>query len=135
MIPQPAYNWKKERAEQQSNTMSEICDECKKVLPNIEDNAALDAMAARAQELGHCICLHVLQKAGAQIYVWKPLRLAAHLNHVECMKSLIEAGADVSHYIEGIIPTAVYEAAGRGHEECVQILIKSRSRCEEWCSL
>ena len=125
MIPQSAYYFKKEATEQQSNTMSEICDECRKVLPNIEDNAALDAMETRALESCHCICLHVLQKAGAQIWVWTPLRLAAHLNHVDCMKSLIEAGADVNYYNEGFIPTAVQEAVENGHDECVQILIKA----------
>ena len=106
--------------------MSEICDECRKVLSNIEDNAALDAMEARALQSCHCICLHVQQTAGAEIDQWTPLRLAAHLNHVECMKKLIEAGADVN-YTDGFIPTAVQEAAEKGHEECVQILMKSET--------
>ena len=104
--------------------MSEIYDECKKVFPNIDDNAALYAMEARALQSCHCFCLHVLQKAGAKVGEWTPLRLAAHLNHVECMKNLIEAGADVN-YSEGLKSTAVQEAAEKGHEECVQIFVKS----------
>ena len=90
--------------------MSEICDECRKILPTIENIAALDAMKARTLQSCHCICLHVLQIARAAIGDWTPLRLAAHLNHVDCMKSLIELGADVN-YSEVFISTAVQEAA------------------------
>ena len=104
--------------------MLEICEECRNVLPRIEDSAALDAMEGRALQSCHCICLHVLQTAEAAIDQWTPLKLAAHLNHVECMKNLIEAGADVN-YSKGYISTAVQEAAEKGHEECVQILIKA----------
>ena len=127
--------------------MSEICDECRKVLPKIEDTAAMDAMKARALKSCHCMCLHVLQTAGAAVRGWTPLRLAAHLNHVECMKSLIEAGADVKSDVlsrallnnhktiaelliksgadvtDGSLGTAVEQ----GHKECVDLLLSSRA--------
>ena len=102
--------------------MADICEECKDVLPQIHDNAALDAMEAKALQECHCFCLHVLQKAGAEIGGWTPLRLAAHLNHAKCVKLLIDAGADVN-YAGSWTPTALNEAAEVGHIECTEILI------------
>ena len=106
------------------NVMFGICDECKQVLSILEDYAAMDAVEARALQSCHCHCLHILQNAGAEIGEWTPLELAAHLNHVECVKSLIKAGSDVN-YTEGFISTAIQEAAEKGHEECVHILMKA----------
>ena len=104
--------------------MPDICEGCKKVFPELPDWAALDELPKKYRRPCHCFCLFVLHKAGApRRGWWTCLRMAAHLNHVECMKSLLEAGADAI-YSNKSMYTAVHEAAARGHQECARLLVE-----------
>ena len=104
------------------NNMPGICDGCKKVFPELPHWTALDELPKRSRRPCHCFCLFVLHKAGAPRLWWTCLRMAAHLNHVECMKALLEAGADAI-YSNASLSTAVQEAAARGHGGCTRLLV------------
>ena len=55
-----------------------------------------------------------------------PLSIASGLNHVECVKAILAAGADVNERSEEATRgTALMEAASRGHTECVEILVEA----------
>ena len=103
----------------------EICDGCKITSLRIDDQ--LWDVMEKAMNSGscHCKCLFGHEKSG--INVQPPsLTVASILNHIECVKILIEAGADVNvttkqKYVSQ--RTVLSLAAQMGHLECVNALI------------
>ena len=82
----------------------------------------LVARSGRTPEL-----LHLLQRYGAdldqrdKLYQWTPLFYAASEGHVNCMKSLLDSGADVDLLDEKQL-AAMYYATWEGHLECMKLL-------------
>ena len=103
-----------------------VCDDCKISRKINIDQQLWDVMEkAMNSESCHCKCLFALQKSG--INVQPPaLTVAAILNHTGCVKTLIEAGADVNAMAapdRAFGRTALSLAAQMGHPECVNALI------------
>ena len=55
------------------------------------------------------------------------LHLAADAGHVECVKILLENGADIESKMHLLHETPLYLAAKQGHEEVVQYLLQKRA--------
>ena len=104
----------------------QVCDDCKVNSFRVDDQ--LWDVIENAMNSGtcHCKCLFAHEKSG--INVQPPaLTVAAILNHTECVKILIEGGADVNVTTgrRGFVSqrTALSLAAQMGHPECVNALI------------
>ena len=102
-----------------------LSHDCSRVLKKLPGSPALDENERKALRPCHCLCLYVEQNAGF-VREWTPFTLAAHLNHVRCMKTLIKIGAD-EIYSPKYKFIALAEAMEKGYEEIVGILIKSIS--------
>ena len=104
----------------------QVCDDCKITSFRVDDQLWDVIENAINSETCHCKCLFAHQKSG--INVQPPaLTVAAILNHTECVKTLIEAGADVNVTTaqENFVSqrTALSLAAQMGHTESVNVLI------------
>ena len=108
--------------------MSRLSHDCSRVLQRLPGRLPLDEIEKKALRPCHCLCLYVEQNAGF-VHKWTPFTLAAHLNHVQCMKTLIKIGAD-EIYSPKYKCIALTEAIEKGYEEIVEILIKSGVRIE-----
>ena len=116
------------RNTEKSSIMSRLSHDCSRVLQKLPGRLPLDEIEKKALRPCHCLCLYVEQNAGF-INKWTPFTLAAHLNHVHCMKTLIKIGAD-EIYSPKYKCIALTEAIEKGYEEIVEILIKSGVRME-----
>ena len=102
----------------------EICDGCK--ISSFRTDQ-LWAVIKKAMNSGscHCKCLFSLEESGINVQPPAPT-VASILNHVECVKTLTEAGADVNVTTEGKYisqRTVLSLAAQMGNHECVNALI------------
>ena len=97
--------------------MPRICEQCEEELPScLWFTAVLKIQDNRELLECHCLCL---QRAGpVATGGWTPLSLAARRNHQQCIRSLVQAGADVNDGALGI-------ALECSHKECVDLLIES----------
>lgn len=90
----------------------------------IEKRSALH-YAVQKNSIG---CVNLLLQNGAnpnppQIYVETPLHIAAEMGFVECLKALLDAGADVTSQMGNKRNTALHVAAEDDFSECVKALI------------
>ena len=108
--------------------MSRLSHDCSRVLQRLPGRLPLDETEKKALRPCHCLCLYVEQNAGF-IHKWTPFTLAANLNHIQCMKTLIKIGAD-EIYSPKYKCIALTEAIEKGYDEIVEILIKSGVRME-----
>ena len=60
-----------------------------------------------------------------QFYVETPLHIAAEMGFVECLKALLDAGADVTSQMGNKRNTALHLAAEDDYSECVKALIEA----------
>ena len=72
----------------------EICDSCRSCKEGHDESWDLVEKAMNL-ETCHCKCLFTLQKSGVKIQP-PALIVASILNHTECVKTMIDAGADVN---------------------------------------
>ena len=80
-----------------------------------------------AAQGGHCECIDILIKAGADVNTvdvadCTALYYAATNGKIDCMKKLLECGADVN---KGCSQKPLISAAYAGHYECVNTLLKA----------
>ena len=131
--------------------MSHSCKKCEGVQLFIRDVS--ESLKSMGHDVGDCLCLKLdsLTRVGRQNPPWTPLSLAAHLNHVQCLKILIESGADVNtgalswavrhdkvavadmlikaganvnlHDVMGV--TSLMNAASKGNHDCIKLLVES----------
>ena len=71
-----------------------ICDGCRSCTAEPDELWKLIEKAMNS-ETCHCKCLFALQKSGVKVQP-HALTVASILNHIECVKTLIDAGADVN---------------------------------------
>ena len=72
-----------------------VCDGCKVLLFCLDKQLRNVMEKVMNSETCHCKCLFALQKSGVKIQP-PALTVASILNHIECVKTLIDAGADVN---------------------------------------
>lgn len=75
-------------------------------------------------------CVHLLLNYGSnpnppQIYVETPLHIAAEMGFFDCLKALLDAGADVSSQMGTKRNTALHLAAEDDFSDCVKILLEA----------
>ena len=68
-------------------------------------------------------CVHCDGRGGTSGYT--PLHYASRSGHVEVMRALIQAGADVNARIRASQATPLHRAAYCGHAQAVELLIES----------
>ena len=105
--------------------MTDLCDECRRsgIAKKVEGDAA------HSQNDGERMVPLQMSPPSAPIRSENaafPLNIASGLNHVECVKAILAAGADVNDRIEEATRgTALMEAASQGNTECVEILVEA----------
>jgi ankyrin repeat protein len=75
-------------------------------------------------------CVHLLLNNGSnpnppQIFVETPLHIAAEMGFVECLKALLDAGADVTSQMGNKRNTALHLAAEDDFSDCVKLLLEA----------
>ena len=59
-------------------------------------------------------------------YLWlQAVHFAAREGEAECLRALIELGADVNATVREGLSTPLMEAASAGHEQCVRVLLQA----------
>ena len=121
-----SWLWQK-RFRKKMSKNSGICGRCRPHSFELLDVDELWVLVESVMESRscHCMCIFSLQELGVKVQP-PALAVASILNHAECVKSLVEAGADVNDIPEFTFVchrTALSLAAQMGHSESVSALI------------
>jgi ankyrin repeat protein len=98
-------------------------------------NAGIEKRSALhyAVQKNNIRCVYLLLNYGSnpnppQIYVETPLHIASEMGFSECLKALLDAGADVTSQMGNKRNTALHLAAEDDFSECVKILIEAGAK-------
>ena len=102
-----------------------ICAECRTNMQELLDADEFCGVVKQMRDSGscHCRCIFYVQELGANLQP-PALSVACILNHIDCVKILTEAGADVNEMDDKNFTALSYAAQG-GLSECMKILIES----------
>ena len=87
---------------QYERTMAKVCEKCKKCLPGLKKGklSEVDKLIERSKTSCHCLCFDYPIKEECEINDWTALTLAAKKGHYQCVKSLLQGGAEVNEMAE-----------------------------------